>query len=176
MLSRLHDTTCADPTTALTLGAQRVGLDFNPSSNSTVYRIMRAAALIDDTINDETGDPRLKALAMTAAKEAAMWVNGVSGPPSYRWGNRIGQMAPFPEEGHRHQYVTAPWLSGHRRFSPQYGDGALGLRGGARVPGCNGTGRWWRRRCALVLQRQRQRQRKDHVPMTRVQWRRTRRC
>lgn len=73
MLSRLHDTTGADPTTAPTLGAQRVRLDFNPSSNSTVYRIMRAAALID-TINDETGDPRLKVLVMTAAEEAAMWV------------------------------------------------------------------------------------------------------
>ena len=64
-----------------TLGAQRVRLDFNPSSNTAVDRIKRAGAAFIDAINGETGDPRCKALAMTAAEEAAMWgVAAVTAP------------------------------------------------------------------------------------------------
>ena len=59
--------------TTPTLGAQRVRLDFNPNSNTAVDRIKHAGAALIDAINDETGDPRLKALAMTATEEAAMW-------------------------------------------------------------------------------------------------------
>ena len=56
-----------------TLGAQRVRLDFNPGSDTAVDRIKRAGAAFVDAINIEPGDPRRKALAMTAAEEAAMW-------------------------------------------------------------------------------------------------------
>ena len=59
--------------TARTLGAHRVRLDFNPSSNTSVERIKRAAAELIDAINATGGDPRLKALGMTAAEEAGMW-------------------------------------------------------------------------------------------------------
>ena len=63
--------------TTSTLGAQRVRLDFNPNSNTAVDRIKRAgAALIDEAV-----EPRCKALAMTAAEEAAMWgVKAVTTP------------------------------------------------------------------------------------------------
>ena len=64
-----------------TLGAQRVRLDFNPSSNTAVDRIKCAGAALIDAVNDEAGDPRCKALAMTAAEEAAMWgVKAVTTP------------------------------------------------------------------------------------------------
>ena len=63
------------------LGAQRVRFDFNPRSNTAVDRIKRAGAALIDAVNDEPGDPRLKALAMTAAEEAAMWgVKAVTTP------------------------------------------------------------------------------------------------
>lgn len=69
--------------TTPTLGAQRVRLDFNPGSDTAVDRIKRAGAALIDAINDETGDPRLKALAMTSAEEAAMWgVKAVTTPKS----------------------------------------------------------------------------------------------
>ena len=71
--------------TTPTLGAQRVRLDFNPSSDATVARIKRAGAALIDAVNDEPGDPRLKALAMTAAEEAAMWgVKAVTTPKGSR--------------------------------------------------------------------------------------------
>ena len=56
-----------------TLGAQRVRLDFNPNSDTAIDRIKRAGAALIDAVNIEPGDPRLKALAMTAAEEGAMW-------------------------------------------------------------------------------------------------------
>ena len=65
-----------------TLGAQRVRLDSNPSPNPAVERIKRATAALVDAVNDEAGDPRLKALAMTAAEEASMW--GVKAVPLAR--------------------------------------------------------------------------------------------
>ena len=65
-----------------TLGAQRVRLDFNPSSDTAVDRIKRAGAALIDAVDDEPGDSRLKALAMTAAEEGAMWgVKAVTAPP-----------------------------------------------------------------------------------------------
>ena len=42
--------------TTPTLGAQRVRLDFNPSSNTAVDRIKRAGAVLIDAVNDEAGD------------------------------------------------------------------------------------------------------------------------
>lgn len=48
-------------------------LDFNPSANTAADRIKRATATLIDAINDEPGDPWLKALGMTAAEEASMW-------------------------------------------------------------------------------------------------------
>lgn len=67
---------------ALSLGAERVRLDFNPSADTAVGRIKHAAALLIDIINAESGDHRLKALAMTAAEEASMWgVKAVTAQP-----------------------------------------------------------------------------------------------
>lgn len=62
----------------LTIGEYRVGVSFNPSALTAVDEIKTlAAALIDRValIPDHSGGevPRLKALAMTAAEDAAMW-------------------------------------------------------------------------------------------------------
>lgn len=66
----------------MTRGEYRVGINFNPSADDMVGKIKRAAAdLIDliETIQPEGGVERciemtrLKALAMTAIEEGAMW-------------------------------------------------------------------------------------------------------
>lgn len=68
----------------MTKGEYRVGINFNPSSDSTVDLIKRIAAdfidMIDNLIDANSMDPqrdrevaRLKALAQTRAEEAAMW-------------------------------------------------------------------------------------------------------
>lgn len=67
----------------MTLGEYRVGIPFNPSSNSVVDDIKRRAAdLIDlcETMRQETGDPqtdaernRLISIAQTHLEDAAMW-------------------------------------------------------------------------------------------------------
>ena len=68
--------------TERTLGAERVRLDFNPGASGAVARIKRAGAALIDAIDAEPGDPRLKALAMTAAEEASMWgAKAVTGTP-----------------------------------------------------------------------------------------------
>ena len=60
-----------------TKGEYRVGISFNPSNDSTVDKIKRAAAdLIDliESINAGDGEKaRLKALAATEIESAAMW-------------------------------------------------------------------------------------------------------
>ena len=67
---------------ALSLGEERVRLGFNePHANPAMQRIQRAAADLIDAINEAEGDPRLKALGMTAAEDASMWgVKAVTGP------------------------------------------------------------------------------------------------
>ena len=61
----------------MTLGEYRVGIDFNPSSDSKVDAIKRRAADLIDCINDiVSGVPeaeRLKALAITHIEDGAMW-------------------------------------------------------------------------------------------------------
>ena len=63
----------------MTRGEYRVGISFNPSNDSTVSKIKRAAAdLIDliDSIDDKSnlGEiVRLKSLAQTEVESAAMW-------------------------------------------------------------------------------------------------------
>jgi hypothetical protein len=63
----------------MTKGEYRVGSDFNPSGDANVILIKRAAAVLIDLIEglpkmDDSGEvPRLKALAMTAIEEGAMW-------------------------------------------------------------------------------------------------------
>lgn len=56
---------------------KRVRLDFNPSNSGSVHNIkLLTAALISNIEVLPAEDPetaRLKALAMTAAEEAAMW-------------------------------------------------------------------------------------------------------
>ena len=59
----------APPTT----GEKRVRVLFNPSADDAVERIKRKAAALIDEIDQSEGEPRLKALAMTAAEEASMW-------------------------------------------------------------------------------------------------------
>lgn len=64
-----------------TLGEYRVGIDFNPSANPTVKTIKKVAAnliylttLIEAEPDVEIPEvERLKALAMTAFEEGAMW-------------------------------------------------------------------------------------------------------
>ena len=59
------------------LGATRVGITFNPSGNADIADIKTMAAdLINRIDRIETNDGevyRLKALAMTAIEEGAMW-------------------------------------------------------------------------------------------------------
>ena len=70
------------PFEILSLGEERMRLDFNPGGNKAVKRIKRAAARLIDAIDREPGDPRLKALAITAAEESGMWgVKAVTAPP-----------------------------------------------------------------------------------------------
>ena len=64
----------------MTKGEYRVGITFNPSNDDMVGKIKRAAAdLIDliEGIRPSTGadeeTARLKALAMTAIEDGAMW-------------------------------------------------------------------------------------------------------
>ena len=63
--------------TQLTLGQYRVGTSFNPSSNPDVDTIKAAAAALIDLINElptQDGEQaRLKALAMSAIEDGAMW-------------------------------------------------------------------------------------------------------
>ena len=60
-----------------TLGQFRVGISFNPSNNADVDIIKTLAASLIDTINalpSQDGEQaRLKALAMSAIEEGAMW-------------------------------------------------------------------------------------------------------
>lgn len=71
-----------------TLGEYKVGISFNPGKDKQVDQIKRAAAdLIDliGTIQNNANVPevgRLKALAMTAVEEGAMWaVKAATKPP-----------------------------------------------------------------------------------------------
>ena len=70
----------------MSLGEARVRISFNPNDNSSVNDVKRRAADLIDWINDlpvpakVAEDPvargeffRLKALAMTAIEEGAMW-------------------------------------------------------------------------------------------------------
>jgi len=72
----------------MTKGEYRVGIDFNPSSDSTVYRIKRMAAdLIDliETIPADTADrPRLKDLAQNNVEDAAMWAVKAATKPEFK--------------------------------------------------------------------------------------------
>jgi hypothetical protein len=75
---------------AMNKGEYRVGINFNPSKDSAVDFIKaKAASLINDIdgIYNPNGDQgevaRLKALAMTAVEEAAMWaVKAITKGPS----------------------------------------------------------------------------------------------
>lgn len=62
----------------MTKGEYRVGVSFNPSTDNMVDRIKRSAADLIDLIDlVEVGDiaerGRLKALALTAVEDGAMW-------------------------------------------------------------------------------------------------------
>lgn len=58
----------------MTIGETRVRLGFNPSRDSKVDMIkIKAAELIDLIEENKFLEPRLAALAQTAAEEAAMW-------------------------------------------------------------------------------------------------------
>ena len=58
----------------MSIGEDRVRLDFNPSASGPVHEIKKTTAILIDyceTLKDK--DPRLAALAQTAYEEAAMW-------------------------------------------------------------------------------------------------------
>lgn len=67
-----------------TLGEKRTRIEFNPSNTDYVTELEQQSAKFIDMINEAAPNPefedetvrewlRLKALAMTAAEEAAMW-------------------------------------------------------------------------------------------------------
>jgi hypothetical protein len=63
-----------EATRPLTLGEQRVRVNFNPNENPTVKEIKRlSAALIDLCETLKPLDPRLASLAQTDYEAAAMW-------------------------------------------------------------------------------------------------------
>jgi len=74
--------------TKLTEGEHRVGINFNPSSNSAVDEIKRGAATLIDflkPIADDRAHPgaRCAAIAMTEIESAAMWaVKAVTKQPN----------------------------------------------------------------------------------------------
>ena len=58
----------------MSIGEDRVRVQFNPSQDDTVSRIkQRTATLIDLCETIKANDPRCVALAQTAYDEAAMW-------------------------------------------------------------------------------------------------------
>jgi hypothetical protein len=58
----------------MSVGEDRVRLDFNPGGDKTVTEIKTLAAELIDLCETMKGkDPRLVALAMTAFEEGAMW-------------------------------------------------------------------------------------------------------
>jgi len=63
----------------MTKGEYRVGISFNPSNDSTVNKIKRAAANLIDLIGEIDDQAnlgeiiRLKSLAQTEVESAAMW-------------------------------------------------------------------------------------------------------
>lgn len=63
--------------TQLTLGQFRVGISFNPSGDQNVIDIKSLAADLIDVINalpaQDSEQARLKALALTAIEDGAMW-------------------------------------------------------------------------------------------------------
>lgn len=69
-----------------TKGEYRVGIAFNPSADSMVDKIKRAAADLIDLVETIDGDgerARLKALAQTEIESAAMWaVKATTKPPA----------------------------------------------------------------------------------------------
>lgn len=67
-----------------TLGEKRVRIEFNPSNEDYVFELKQQAAKFIDMINEAAPSPdfedetvkewlRLRALAMTAVEEAALW-------------------------------------------------------------------------------------------------------
>jgi hypothetical protein len=58
----------------MSIGADRVRLNFNPSSDTAVDQIKSQTAALIDLCEELKGkDVRLAALAQTAYEEAAMW-------------------------------------------------------------------------------------------------------
>lgn len=58
----------------MSIGEDRVRVEFNPSASGIVYDIKaKSAQLIDLCETLKSKDPRLAALAQTAYEEAAMW-------------------------------------------------------------------------------------------------------
>ena len=62
------------------LGASRVGVDFNPSGSPAIDRVKRHLADVIDTVHDLQGLPssdgetkRTCSVAMTLVEDAAMW-------------------------------------------------------------------------------------------------------
>lgn len=90
----------------MTKGEYRVGINFNPSADDDVGKIKRMAAdLIDRIAFIETPDSglspqgvevaRLKALAMTAIEDGAMWaVKAATKPAWSEWSEVTAKPAP----------------------------------------------------------------------------------
>lgn len=58
----------------MTIGDDRIRVDFNPSGDTLVKEIKRVTAILIDICEElKEKAPRLVALAQTAYEEAAMW-------------------------------------------------------------------------------------------------------
>lgn len=88
--------------TQQTLGQFRVGTSFNPSSNPDVDTIKATAAALIDMINDmpvtDGEGARLKALAMSAIEDGAMW--GVKAATKQPLPDHLYQVRPHAQGGH----------------------------------------------------------------------------
>lgn len=86
-----------------TKGEYRVGISFNPSADSTVDQIKRAAADLIDLIEgidatDHGEKARLKATAQTAIEDGAMWAVKAATKPDMPAGYSAPAGAPDPQE------------------------------------------------------------------------------
>lgn len=70
----IHSTMAEETAKALTVGEQRVRVQFNPSANGIVDAIkQKSAELINLCEELKSKDGRLASLAQTSYEEAAMW-------------------------------------------------------------------------------------------------------
>ncbi len=116
--------------TQQTLGQYRVGVSFNPSNNPDVDVIKAQAAALIDMINDlptQDGEQaRLKALAMSAIEDGAMW--GVKAATKQPMPDHLYQVRPHAQGGHS-STGPAKTQRSHDPFEAACRDAAISVMG-----------------------------------------------